>query len=108
MITYLLIAFAAALNAAMDILENENFHASIFAKLDQTFWYKRESWKTARRIFGWKLDAWHIAKSAMIVTLATAIITHEATAPGLQELLLIGAVWNLTFNTAYKLMKKKT
>lgn len=105
--TYLLVAIAAALNAVMDILENENFHSSVFAKLDQSFWYKRESWKTARKIFGWKLDAWHIAKSAMIITLCIAIVTHEPIITGLKDLILLGIIWNLSFNTTYRLLKKR-
>jgi hypothetical protein len=105
--TLLLIAIAAALNAAMDMLENENYHSSIFAKWDQTFWYKRESWKTAKKIFGYKIDGWHLTKSAMIVTLALAIAAHARVAPALLEILVIGVVWNLSFNAAYHLMKKR-
>jgi len=105
--TLVLVAIAAVFNAAMDMLENENYHSSIFAKWDQAFWYKRESWKTARRIRGYKIDGWHLAKSAMIVTLALAIAGHEHAAPALLEILLIGLVWNLSFNAAYHLMKKR-
>ena len=107
MITVLMVALAAILNAAMDTLENENYHSSIFSKLDPAFWYKRESWKTAPRVFGWKFDAWHVAKSAMIVALAIAITAHKQVAPALLEILVLGAVWNLSFNTAYHLMKRR-
>lgn len=44
-LTYILFSISAILNAFMDIIENENFHSSVFKNLNQKFWYKRESWK---------------------------------------------------------------
>ena len=90
---------AAVLNAMMDILENENFSSSIFARLDPKFWYKRESWKWARRIGGWKFDGWHVAKSLMVMVLLWAAAEDWV------QWLLMGIVWNVTFNLSYKLFK---
>ena len=63
---------AAVFNAIMDKLENENFYTSVFKNLNEKFWYKRESWKYAKKIFGYKIDGWHLAKSAMIICLCLA------------------------------------
>lgn len=63
---YLLIAVMAFLNACMDAFENENYFESIFKEWNQRFWYKRESWKWAKKLFGYRFDSWHIAKTLMI------------------------------------------
>lgn len=94
------IAIAAILNAFMDIMENENFSSSRLAKLNQKFWYKRESWKHARKIFGWKFDSWHVAKSLMIMVLLWGY------ADGVIQWLILGTIWNVCFNLTYKFLKK--
>lgn len=106
MIALLLFAVAAALNAVMDLLENENFHASVFKNLNQAFWYKRESWKTARRIFGYKLDAWHLTKSTMVVVLALAAIAYRPILTPAVDIFLFGAAWIGPFNFTYKKLKR--
>ena len=103
-LSYILIALAAICNAFMDIVENENFHASIFKNLNQKFWYKKGSWLYAKRIGGYKLDAWHLAKSLMIILICVAIITYHPFIP-IIDFVIYGLLWNLTFNTAYKLFK---
>lgn len=103
-LTYILFLIAALLNAFMDIIENENFHKSIFKNLNQRFWYKRESWKYAYKIFGWKFDAWHIAKSLMIILITLSIILYKPFIP-IIDMIVLGVVWNITFNTSYKLFK---
>ena len=90
---------AAVLNAIMDIMENENFNTSILKNLNPKFWYKRESWKWAKRIGGWKFDGWHVAKSMMIMVLLWAA------AEDVVQWVLMGIVWNVTFNLSYKLFK---
>lgn len=105
MIAFLFVGIAAALNAVMDILENENFYSSIFRDYDNSFWYKRESWRGARKVFGWKFDGWHCAKSLMVVFLAFAILTYSEVFSPLYDLLLIGAIWNLVFGFTYKVLK---
>lgn len=90
---------AAVLNALMDIMENENFNTSILKNLNPKFWYKRESWKWAKRIGGWKFDGWHVAKSMMIMVLLWAA------AEDVVQWVLMGIVWNVTFNLSYKLFK---
>jgi len=91
---------AAVLNALMDRVENENFSSSVFRGLNPQWWYKRESWKHAKKVFGWKFDAWHVAKSSMIISLAFAIVLYKPVF-GVMDVLIIGAIWNGTFNLFY-------
>lgn len=104
-LSYILIALAAICNAFMDIVENENFHDSVFKNLNQKFWYKRESWKSATKVWGWKFDAWHLAKSLVIILICAAIVTYQPFII-LIDMIVLGTVWNLTFTIFYKLFKK--
>lgn len=98
----------AMLNSVMDAVENENFFNSVFGYLPQGFWYKRESWKTAKKIFGWKFDAWHCAKSLWIITMAWAIVMYQPVFEyKLLDVLLIGLIWNLVFVISYKFLVGK-
>lgn len=81
----------------MDVFENENFFESIFKGWDQRFWYKRESWKYAKKVFGHKIDAWHLSKSCMIICFALAIITFEAHHQWWVYLISLGFLWNFGF-----------
>lgn len=112
MITLLLISIAAFMNAVMDRVENENFYGSIFRNKDEKFWYKKASWKYAKKICGYKIDAWHLAKSAMIVCLLSAIYIgsskHEILSI-LFNMCIAGITWNIVFNFSYNfLLKSKT
>lgn len=103
-LTYIFVLLAAFFNAFMDIVENENYHVSIFKNLNQKFWYKRESWKQSYKIRGYKLDAWHLAKSLMIVFWVLAVMFYHSFIPVI-DFIVIGAIYNLTFNTFYRLFK---
>lgn len=111
MITLLFIVAAAFFNAVMDATENENFYESIFRDLNPRFWYKRESWKYARKIFGYRFDAWHIAKSCMIICMALAVYCEQFSNQvwhtgrtlldiGI-DIAVAGIMWNLAFNLFY-------
>ena len=99
MISLFLVILAAIFNAIMDTLENENFYSSWFGNLNERFFYKRISWKYAKKIGGYKLDAWHLAKSCMILSMAGAVVVHNG--HGWMPFVYIGIVWNLTFNLFY-------
>lgn len=123
MISLILIFIAAAFNAVMDRVENENFFESVFKNRNQRFWYKRVSWQYARKVFGYKIDAWHLAKSAMVICLLSAIVgatfglwpVFVLVALIKSKWLLIaanfiifGTVWNLSFGLFYnKILKRK-
>lgn len=105
---YVLIFLAAFFNACMDAFENENFFESIFKKWDQKVWYKRESWKYARKIFAYKLDSWHICKSLMICCFVGAIVVYEPINEWYIDFVSMGIMWNLCFWIFYhKLFKVK-
>jgi len=107
MISLILIIIAAFLNSVMDRLENENFHVSVFKNLNQNFWYKRVSWKYAKKIFGWKLDAWHYAKSLMIISICLAVALYNPFIPVI-DFIIFGIAWNTTFNLFYNhILKSK-
>ena len=104
MISLTLIVLAAICNAVMDILENENFSSSIFRNLNPKWWYKRESWKYAKKVFGWKYDGWHVFKSLMIINIMLAIVLYHPIL-GFLDFFLFGLVWNSVFSLSYKLFK---
>jgi hypothetical protein len=101
MISALLIALAAIFNAVMDAVENENFTRSIFKNLPERFWYKRESWATARKIGGYKLDAWHLAKSAVVICFCLAIVLYQPLTIWPVDFIIFGLIWNIFFNLFY-------
>lgn len=105
-VSYIFIFIAALCNAFMDIVENENFEKSRLSKLNQKFWYKRESWKYAKKIFGWKFDSWHIAKSLMIFCFAFSMVFYKPFIPFL-DFSVWGIIYIFTFNLFYNRIFKK-
>lgn len=101
MISAILLALAAICNAFMDATENENFYESIFKVKNAKFWYKRESWKYATKVFGWKFDAWHVFKSLMIIFMCLAIVFYKSVFAWWIDFLIAGAVWNIVFVFVY-------
>ena len=104
MISLVIFALAAFFNACMDAFENENFHESVFKNWNQKFWYKRESWKYAKVIpfTKYKLDAWHISKTLMVISAAIAIIVgYNWDMNWMLKLPLLGGIWITTFNFVY-------
>jgi hypothetical protein len=97
---YFLIMFMAFLNACMDAWENENYFESIFKSWSQRFWYKRESWKWAPKLAGYKLDAWHIAKSLFIICIAL-LPAMEFKGSWWVVVLNVGVIWNIAFVLFY-------
>lgn len=97
-VSILFLCLAVVCNAIMDIVENENFFISIFKNLNQKFWYKRESWKYARKVFNTKLDAWHIFKFFMVLFICLSI------SPTLNGL-IYGLIWNVVFEVTYRIFK---
>lgn len=111
MISLVFIGLASFFNACMDAWENENYFESIFKHWDQKFWYKRVSWQYVSKIFGYHLDGWHLAKSAMIICIGGAIYTEQfsnqiwhTTSTLLNigiDILIMGIIWNLGFTLFY-------
>jgi hypothetical protein len=108
---------AAFFNAVMDATENEpNFNESILRKLNRRFWLKTVSWEYARKLLGYKFDAWHLAKTCMVFSIAGAVISAIfagillTAIPSIVLILAgigaIGAAWNLSFNLFYHIIFK--
>src|SRR5690242_11898251 len=101
---------SAFFNACADAFENENYFESIFKKWNQRFWYKRESWKYAKKIFGYKIDGWHLSKSAWIICAAISGVLYEPISVklfqvpflnGLLDVCISGVIWIAGFNIFY-------
>lgn len=110
MISAILIFIAAFFNAVMDATENENYFESIFKRLPQQFWYKRESWKYVKKILGYRPDAWHLSKTLMILCFAGAVIFFDMPVKKWQDvalyLALFGIIWNGAFWLFYNVIFK--
>lgn len=92
---------AAICSAVADSVENEHFFDTVFKSRDKSFWYKRESWNKAGQIGHYPFDAWHLAKSMMIVFLSLAVVSYENYFRWYVDLIIIGIVWSVTFNIFY-------
>lgn len=107
MVSFLFFAIAALLNAFMDRISEGRFGYSIFSKLDPKFWYAWESWKHAKKVFNYPIDAWHIGKSCMILCLGLAVWFHREPKE-LWEPPVYWALWVIVFNLSYNhLLKRK-
>jgi|ERR1044072_9366270 hypothetical protein len=110
MISAVFILLAAFFNAVMDAVENENYFESIFKNLPKQFWYKRESWKYAAKIFGYKVDAWHVSKTLMVFCFAGAVISFNLPVFKWQDVAMyvagVGVMWNVTFWLFYHVIFK--
>ncbi len=98
---YLFITLAAIFNAVMDSIENEHINTTVFKDQPKNFWSKRDSWNKAKKFFGWKFDAWHIAKSTMVVCLIAAIVVYKPILSMGLDFLILGYWWNHVFNGFY-------
>lgn len=110
MITYpslLFFASSAIMNAIMDSIENEHILLTKFSRLNPSFWSKRESWKVAKMIGSYRIDAWHLAKSGMVIMLIFSIITYKPVYSFWFDFFLYGYWWNIIFNSFYSHLLKK-
>lgn len=109
LLTIIFIMLAAFFKAVADTVA-DHFDISVFKWKDRRFWDKSVSWKYARMLkrTKYKVDAWHIAGSGMIVSFCLAILFHRPVIEWYYELPAMGVVFNLTFNIFYnKLLLKK-
>lgn len=107
MVSYLFIALAAFFNACMDAWENApNFNESTFKYWNRKFWLKEESWAYSKKIFGYRVDAWHLAKSLMVICIGLAISFMDLRHEWWVKLVTVGVIWNVVFVLVYhKLFK---
>jgi hypothetical protein len=114
MIAILLFAIAGILNAFADTIETEiSFRASIFKKLNPKFWCKAVSANHVPFIpfTKYRPDAWHIAKSLWIISLAGAAVSsmyfpiftflNSDSWNAFISLVILGIAWNVPFSLFY-------
>lgn len=106
MISAILLLIAVFFNAVMDATENApNFNESRLRNLPVRFWLKEQSWKYAAKVFGYKLDAWHIAKSCMVICMILVAIFFDLPVKKLNDVLFYiicaGIIWNGGFYLFY-------
>lgn len=75
-----------------------HFEKSIFADMNPKFWNPNVSWKYAKKVFGYKIDAWHLFKSAMIICLCLSVVSYSEICVWWVDFFIFGLVWNTIFN----------
>lgn len=98
-LTSILISFAAIFKALADTVA-DHFDTSVFRHYKKSFWDKKISSDFAKRVFAYKIDAWHLANSGMIICFICTIDFK----PNVHWLIIIiggGIVFNLVFNLFY-------
>ena len=124
MISFILIFLCAVCNSVMDVC-SFHYDNSVFAKFQPKIWETSISWKNKymnwdggdkrmRKLF-WIInyptfltDSWHFAKSLMIVLFVLSIVLYVPVVSPVVDFLIMGAIWNLTFNVFYnKIFVKK-
>jgi hypothetical protein len=102
--SYLFLILAAICNAFMDVTTH-HFNYSIFKDKNPKFWNPNESWKYVNLLpfTRYRADAWHLAKSAMIINICISIVFFDGY---WWEFFIFGTVWNLTFNLFYNKILK--
>jgi hypothetical protein len=109
-LSLLFLSIAAVLNAVMDSVEYDTaFERSIFSRYNPKWWCKSISWKYVKFIplTKYRADAWHLAKSGMVVFIILSVLFYQNQIHVLLAFLLYGAVWNLVFNLFYNKIFRK-
>jgi hypothetical protein len=111
MISLLFFFLAGVFDAFMDTIDEGHFGNSIFRNMNPKFWYKAESWKWAKKIGGYPLDAWHLAKSLMWICVSLGAVVYHYFGSIFPfwplDFGAIGLVIMLTFNIFYNHIFKK-
>lgn len=104
------LALAAMFNALMDSVEYETaFEKSIFSKLNPKWWCKSISWEYVKflPLTKYRPDAWHLAKSSMVVCIVLALVFSVEVSSKLPHFVILGILWNLSFNLFYNHIFRK-
>lgn len=96
---------AGFFNPIMDTLEH-HFSTSIFKNLNPKFWDPLISSDSAYRIGGYKIDAWHISKSAMIVCWCFAVVFYPGGFNWI-DFCFAGYFYNITFSLFYDIILRR-
>ncbi len=96
-----ILLIVAAISKAVADTVDHHFDTSIFRKLNPNFWDRDISSEKAKRIFNYKIDAWHLSQSLMIVAMIAATVFHVPKLEWYYEIAIAGTAWNIVFNTFY-------
>jgi hypothetical protein len=99
-ITVILISLAAIFKAVADTLD-DHFDTSIFKRLPWQLWDANRATTNKFWFTGYKFDPWHICNSLLIICFSLAIIFNDLKTEWHWQLIIIGGVFNLTFNLFY-------
>lgn len=112
MLTFIFISFAAVCKALADTVYF-HYYTSVFSdkgQFDEYFWNPDKSWIYAKRIRGYKIDAWHLSNSGMIVFFVLAAMAHDIDWQWWIQLPVLGTqfilMFNMCFNKLFKLPTK--
>lgn len=102
--------FAAELFAVMQVIQFR-FGDSVFRKLNPEFWNPAVSHHACKKIFGYKVDAWHLCQSAALFCFFLPIIVphnwqvfeHPYLDMG-AKLVITGTEWVICFPVTYGLL----
>lgn len=102
----IIISLAAICKALADTLDH-HFDTSIFRSNPRRTWDPNVIHKTNRQIFGYPLDAWHIANSVQIGSWIALPVMHQPVLPqwwmdyGASGILFI-IVFNIFYNKIFR------
>ncbi len=105
---FLLIILAAIFNACMDRVETFiHFNDSVFCKLNPKFYSKMDSSNYAYRIINYKVDFWHLCKSAMLFCLLATPFFYDIIFIPILDYIIFGILYNVVFEQFYSRILKK-
>ena len=99
-ISEILFCLAPVFKALSNTVDH-HFDTSVFARQNPRFWDRDISSYNAKRIGGYKLDAWHLAESGMIWCMIFGTVLHQPKIEWYYEVAIAGAAWILIFNVFY-------
>lgn len=103
MLSLLFVILAAIFKAVSDTLEH-HFDTSVFRKLRVGFWDPDHSTAKFLPFTKYKVDAWHISNTILIVFFMAAIVFWKTALFGLGNwiwIIVLGVLFNLVFNLFY-------
>lgn len=101
----ILFVMSAAIFKALADTVQHHFSSSIFRNSDANFFDPNISWKKPT-ILGYRVDFWHLANSAMIVSWLM-ILPYNPQDASLIDVLLGGYYFNITFSLFYNIILRR-
>ena len=118
MLTILFVILFAVCNAIMDVLQFR-YSTSVFKSMSAAYWDPKLSWKNkwkngnsnegenfigSSTIFVFMTDAWHLAKSLMLLFICLAIVFYSPMFGLIIDFLIIRVLIGLTFELFWRIL----